>query len=156
LGPGPDPFKILIRLSDDGTGALPLLRHIILENSKSSTYKLALLRVLARIANSSLGLVRADEDEFVQVPLGLVALYWLRQFKPLLKAELPQMPTHGQALKGLGFEERPDLWLFADFDLDRHCHLVRHDRPAGHCHSHLHDHHRCRCRHFCGESEVIA
>jgi hypothetical protein len=95
--------QILIRLPDDGTGALPLLPHIILENSKSSTYKLALLRVLARIANSSLGLVRADEDEFVQVPLGLVALYWLRQFKPLLKAELPQMPTHGQALEGLGF-----------------------------------------------------
>jgi HNH endonuclease len=39
----------------------------------------------------------------VQVPLGLVGLYWLRQFKPLLAANLPQMPTHGQALEGLGF-----------------------------------------------------
>ncbi|MBW0000907.1 MAG: methyltransferase domain-containing protein [Verrucomicrobia bacterium] len=98
--------QILIRLPDDGTGALPLLRHIILENSKSSTYKLALLRVLARIANSSLGLVRADEDEFVQVPLGLVGLYWLRQFKPLLAANLPQMPSHEQPLEGLGFVRR--------------------------------------------------
>lgn len=98
--------QVLIRLPDDGTGALPLLRHIILENSKSSTYKLALLRVLARIANSSLGLVRADKDDFVQVPLGLIGLYWLRQFKPLLKADLPQMPTHDQPLKGLGFAKQ--------------------------------------------------
>jgi hypothetical protein len=31
-----------VRLPDDGSGALPLLRHIILNDDKSSTYKLAL------------------------------------------------------------------------------------------------------------------
>jgi hypothetical protein len=36
------------------------------------------------------------------VPLGLVAVFWRRQFKPVLQAGLPQMPTnHG--LDGLGF-----------------------------------------------------
>ena len=34
---------IWLRLPDDGTGALPLLRHIVFNDQKSSTYKLALL-----------------------------------------------------------------------------------------------------------------
>ncbi len=38
----------VFRLPDDGTGALPLLRHITINDRKSSTYKLALLRVLVR------------------------------------------------------------------------------------------------------------
>ena len=41
--------RLRFRVPDDGTGALPLLRHIILNDDKSSTYKLALLRVLCRI-----------------------------------------------------------------------------------------------------------
>src|SRR6202040_2044838 len=38
--------QVAVRLPDDGSGALPLLRHIILNDDKSSTYKLALLRAL--------------------------------------------------------------------------------------------------------------
>ena len=34
---------IALRLPDDGTGALPLLRHVILNDQKSATYKLGLL-----------------------------------------------------------------------------------------------------------------
>jgi SAM-dependent methyltransferase len=94
--------RVVIRLPDDGTGALPVIRHIILEDSKSSTYNLALLRVLARIAECSLGLTRSVNEEYVAVPLGLVAAYWLRQFKPVLQAGLPQMPTN-RGLDGLGF-----------------------------------------------------
>jgi hypothetical protein len=66
---------VIIRLPDDGTGALPVIRHIILKDSKSSTYKLALLRVLARIAECSLGLTREANDEYVAVPMGLVAVF---------------------------------------------------------------------------------
>ena len=40
-----------VRLPDDGTGALPLLRHVILNDAKSSTYKLGLLRALCRAAD---------------------------------------------------------------------------------------------------------
>ncbi|MBK8767847.1 MAG: hypothetical protein IPM01_25855 [Burkholderiaceae bacterium] len=36
------------------------------------------------------------------MPLGLVALYWLRLYKPLLAANLPQLPTQ-TGLTGLGF-----------------------------------------------------
>ena len=94
--------QIALSLPDDGTGALPLLRHIILNDSKSSTYKLALLRVICRIAASTAGVAQHHDDDFVSVPLGLVALYWLRLFKPLLEADLPQTPTN-RGGQGLGF-----------------------------------------------------
>ena len=38
--------NVAMRLPDDGTGALPLLRHVILDQSKSATYKLGLLRAV--------------------------------------------------------------------------------------------------------------
>lgn len=85
---------LVLRLPDDGTGALPLLRHIILNDTKASTYKLALLRTLCRIADGYLGMVREIDDEFVEIPHGLVALFWIRQFKPLLDANYPQSPTN--------------------------------------------------------------
>ncbi len=94
--------QIVVRLPDDGTGALPLLRHVILDDDKSSTYKLGLLRVLGRIADGAAGYARRIDDERVGVPLGLVALYWLRLYKPLLAANLPQLPTQ-TGMTGLGF-----------------------------------------------------
>nr|WP_277881627.1 class I SAM-dependent methyltransferase [Phormidium sp. FACHB-592] len=94
--------QMALTLPDDGTGALPLLRHVILHGSKSSTYKLALLRVLCRIADSTAGTAQYQDDASISVPLGLVALYWLRLFKPLLEADLPQSPTN-RGIQGLGF-----------------------------------------------------
>ena len=43
------------------SGALPLLRHVILNDAKSSTYKLALLRSLCRIADGSAGLASTPQ-----------------------------------------------------------------------------------------------
>ncbi len=94
--------QMAIRLPDDGTGALPLLRHVILNDDKSSTYKLALLRALSRVADGAAGLVRHFDDDHVAVPFGLVALYWVRLFKPLLSAGLPQGPSNVGLLR-LGF-----------------------------------------------------
>jgi SAM-dependent methyltransferase len=95
-------IQLVVRLPDDGTGALPLLRHVVLQDAKSSTYKLALLRSVARIADGAAGLVRESDAAHVSVPLGLVALNWVRLFLPLLSADLPQSPTN-RGLKGLGF-----------------------------------------------------
>jgi len=95
-------IQLALRLPDDGTGALPLLRHVVLQDAKSSTYKLALLRAVARIADGSAGLVRESGADHVSVPLGLVALYWIRLFLPLLSSELPQSPSN-RGLQGLGF-----------------------------------------------------
>ena len=84
---------IWLRLPDDGTGALPLLRHIVFNDQKSSTYKLALLRTLVRIADGAGGFARPGADErHVDLPLGLVALFWIRAFKPLLASGFPQLP----------------------------------------------------------------
>jgi SAM-dependent methyltransferase len=94
--------QVAIRLPDDGTGALPLLRQVILNDDKSSTYKLGLLRTISRIADSAPGYGRLTENDEVAVPLGLVGLFWLRLYKPLIAAHLPQTPTN-QGETGLGF-----------------------------------------------------
>lgn len=80
------------QLPDDGSGALPLLRSIILRDRKSSTYKLALLRVICRIAEDHSGAATEEEGGCVELPMGLVALYWLRAYLPLYRRSIPQHP----------------------------------------------------------------
>ena len=111
--------QLAVRLPDDGTGALPLIRHIVLNDDKSSTYKLALLRVLCRVADGAGGLASDDSDERIDLPLGLVALYWIRLFKPLLARNLPQSPEN-RGLGRLGFVRAdgfPRLMDVPDIDL---------------------------------------
>lgn len=91
-----------LRLPDDGTGALPLLRHVILNDQKQTTYKLGLLRALCRIADGAAGLAQEDGEAFVTLPLGLVALTWLRLYLPLVARRLPQAPDNAGP-DGLGF-----------------------------------------------------
>lgn len=97
---------VSVELADDGTGALPLIRHIVLNDAKSSTYKLALLRTVSRAADASPGLAIIREDGAVDLPLGLIALYWLRGFLPLVAADLPQTPSSRNG-DGLGFVKEP-------------------------------------------------
>lgn len=89
-------------LPDDGTYSLPLLRHIIINDVKSSTYKLALLRVLIRIADGTQGLIIAKDKNHVVLPFGLIALYWIRAYKALLDKGYKQQP-HGR----YGFVKEP-------------------------------------------------
>lgn len=97
---------LAIRLPDDGTGALPLLRHVILNDNKSSTYKLGLLRTLCRIADGAGGMARTEDDDYVSIPMGLVALTWLRLYKPLLAENLPQNPRNRQGGVHLDFAKK--------------------------------------------------
>ncbi|MCY3614989.1 MAG: class I SAM-dependent methyltransferase [Bacteroidetes bacterium] len=82
--------QMIIRLPDDGTGALPLIRRIVLLDDKSSTYKLALLRSLCRVASISPGLARESGSDEVTIPLGAVALSWIQLYLPFLNADMPQ------------------------------------------------------------------
>jgi len=109
----------VLRFPDDGTGALPLLRHVILNDDKSSTYKLGLLRSICRIADGSAGLVRLTDDDRVSIPLGLVALTWLRLYKPLLAADFPQNPRNVSGGVHLGFarEALDRLAAFSHLDM---------------------------------------
>jgi len=89
--------SVVMELPEDGTGALSLVRSLILRDRKSSSYKLALLRVLGRIAEDHPGVARDEEGEAIELPLGLVALFWLRAYLPLERLGLPQ---HPQAASG--------------------------------------------------------
>jgi hypothetical protein len=75
-------------MPDDGTGAFPFIRHVAMNDGKSATHKLALLRVLLRIADGHPGAVlRREHSPFgdrVILPVGLVALYWCHQYKDLI------------------------------------------------------------------------
>ncbi|CAN5502880.1 methyltransferase domain-containing protein [soil metagenome] len=106
---------VVLKMPDDGTGALPLIRGIILADDKSSTYKLALLRTVARIAEAAPAAARVSPGEVdsVELPLGLVALTWIRMFLPLVRAGLPQAPKNSGP-DGLGFAKAGFRGLMAD------------------------------------------
>ena len=91
---------VMLTLPDDGTGAFPLIRNIVVNDNKSSTYKLALLRSVLRIAEGHPGAVIERTSSFVVLPLGLVSFYWMKLFKPLLGRGIQQ---NANSAKGLGF-----------------------------------------------------
>ena len=95
--------QMIVRLPDDGTGALPLIRRIVLVDDKSSTYKLALLRSLCRVASISPGLARDSGSNRVTIPLGAVALSWVQLYLPLLNADMPQNPRNRFGGQYIGF-----------------------------------------------------
>lgn len=79
---------VVLQMPDDGSGAFPFIRHVAINDGKSATHKLALLRVLLRIADGHPGAVlRRESSPFgdrVILPVGLVALYWCHQYKDLI------------------------------------------------------------------------
>jgi SAM-dependent methyltransferase len=104
---------VILDMPDDGAGALPLLRGVILRQEKSSTYKLALLRCIARIADSSANAAHGSGDH-IELPLGLVALYWIRMFKPLIARAWPQRPGETLAFPSASSYALPGI---APYDL---------------------------------------
>ena len=95
LGRGDTEWKTLVlKFPDDRTGSLRLLRNVIQEDHKTGTHKFGLLQSVLRAADGSQGFthVETDGSDMVTVPLGLIALNWLRLYQPLLKRNLPQLP----------------------------------------------------------------
>ena len=89
---------VVLQMPDDGTGAFPFIRHVAINDGKSATHKLALLRVLLRIADGHAGAVLRREPgisgDRVILPVGLVALYWCHQYKDLIDThDLYQTPN---------------------------------------------------------------
>ena len=111
--------QLVLRVPDDGTGALPLLRHLILNDRKSATYKLGLLRTMVRIADSAPGMAQqSGDDGQVVLPFGLFGLYWVRLYQPLTLANLPQSATNAQGAEGLGFGSAAYRQLPANIAMD--------------------------------------
>ena len=106
---------VVYKVPDDGTGALPLLRHIIVNDNKSSTYKLGLLRALIRIAEGAPGMLTKWNDDYVEIPFGLVGLYWLKLYMPLvLQNDLLQSPSRKDGSpSGYGWAKE-DFYSMAD------------------------------------------
>lgn len=107
--------QVVLKMPDDGTGALPLIRGIILADDKSSTYKLALLRTVARLAEAAPAAARMStgDTDSIELPLGLVALTWIRMFLPLVRSGLPQAPKNSGP-DGLGFAKAGFRALMTD------------------------------------------
>jgi SAM-dependent methyltransferase len=102
---------VVLQMPDDGTGAFPFIRHVAINDGKSATHKLALLRVLLRIADGHPGAVlRRESSPFgdrVILPVGLVALYWCHQYKDLIdKHNIFQRPGDDS---NMGFM-KPNGW----------------------------------------------
>ncbi len=103
---------VVLTLPDDGSGDLLTVRHVIVNDNKSATYKLALLRTLLRIADAHPGAVTDRQDGRVAIPLGLVALYWIRQYKRLIDTDAGEgvgIQQNSNTNKGLGFV-KADGW----------------------------------------------
>lgn len=103
---------VVMSLPDDGSGDLKRVRHIIVNDNKSATYKLALLRTLLRVADAHAGAVIDRSDGKVTISAGLVALYWIRQFKRLIDINIDGVEGIQQSAnssKGLGFV-KDDGW----------------------------------------------
>ncbi|MDV6250681.1 class I SAM-dependent methyltransferase [Vibrio sp. EA2] len=102
---------VVMVLPDDGAGNLNTVRRIIVNDSKSATYKLALLRTLLRIADAHPGAVLDRNDGKVVLPAGLIALYWVRQFKRLIDVDIEGrgIQQNSNTTKGLGFVKE-DGW----------------------------------------------
>jgi len=87
-------------------GALPLLRGIILNENKTATYKLGLLRAVAKVADLTPSPARPHPaNDTVEIPLGAVALNSVRMYLPLVSRGLPQMPGSAGP-DGLGFAKQ--------------------------------------------------
>ena len=84
----------VLKMPDDGTGNLPLLRHIIINDNKSSTYKLGLLLTLIRLAESAPGITLTKKKDYVEIPFGAVGLYWIRLYLPLINTHNLRQISH--------------------------------------------------------------
>ncbi len=105
--PGVGWWTMVLRAPDDGFGTMALFRHLVLNDAKSSTYKLALLRTLVRVADGAAGLVQRQTDGDVLVPMGLVALYWVRLFHKLFRGHPDGFRQHPQGPGRQGLVKAP-------------------------------------------------
>lgn len=88
------------RIPKQDTG-LAHIRQIVTKDAKSATYKLGLLHVVKRIAANYHGMILERTNGRVVVPLGLVALLWIRCYKPLVLDH--KLPQNSDTDKGYGF-----------------------------------------------------
>jgi SAM-dependent methyltransferase/SOS-response transcriptional repressor LexA len=98
------------RLSDAGDRPLHLVESILNRDKKDATYKLALFRALAEIAQAQSHLAAYTLEEKVKIPLSIVAEKWILYYWPIFESEvfIPQR-TNERPGQGLGVAIRKPL-----------------------------------------------
>lgn len=99
-----------VRLDDTGDRPLHLVESILNRDKKDATYKLALFRALAEIAQTQSHLAAYTPEGKVKIPLGVIAEKWILYYWPVFESEtfIPQR-TGEQAGQGLGVAIRKPL-----------------------------------------------
>lgn len=94
---------VILTQADNRAGAFPAIRHIVLDEQKYATQKLALLRAVLRIAEGHPGaeIKPKSTPSHIALPLGLVAMYWLKMFKPMV--DMFAIPQNAETKKVLSF-----------------------------------------------------
>ena len=102
--PGVTWDAMAMRMPDDGTGALPLVRGIVLVGREVVDLQAGAVTRHHRIAEYAPAAATPAPDgrDAVEVPLGLVALNWIRLYLPLVRGGFPQAPGN-VGVGGLGF-----------------------------------------------------
>ena len=90
-------ITLVLRLTAaTGTRPVDQIETIINRDRKTATYKLALLRALCDIAQTTANHVRWHGNDTVSVPLGLIAEHWLYYYWPLVDADITQIRGQGK------------------------------------------------------------
>lgn len=85
------------RQADAGDRPLHLVESILNRDKKDATYKLALFRALAEIAQTQSHLATYTLEGKVRLPLGTLAEKWILYYWPIFESEIFIPPTHRRA-----------------------------------------------------------
>jgi len=94
LGRDSRTWAVMLLAKEDDTSDRPLdtVESVLNRDKKDATYKIALFRALAEIAQTNYNIIRYTEGSKVYVPIETIAEKWLRYFWPIFDHEqfIPQ------------------------------------------------------------------
>jgi SAM-dependent methyltransferase len=93
-------WTVMLLAKTDGTSNRPLdtVESVLNRDKKDATYKLALFRALAEIAQTSYNTVRYRVGSNVDIPIEAIAEKWLRYFWPIIGHETFIPQKHGESI----------------------------------------------------------
>ena len=100
-------FTVFTRIDETTARPLNLVESILSRDKKVATYKLALFRALAEIAQTRHHLATFTLDDKVRVPVGAVAERWIVYYWPIFASE--RLIRQGTGKSGSDVAIRPPL-----------------------------------------------
>jgi SAM-dependent methyltransferase len=92
-------WAVMLLAKADGTSNRPLdtVEGVLNRDKKDATYKIALFRALAEIAQTNFNIVRYRDGSSVDIPIEAIAEKWLRYFWPIIGHETFIPQKHGES-----------------------------------------------------------